>query len=153
MGQTRRVQSAALGTGALGVVTHFVKWTVGGTGAVTAGTVKAGGDMLVTSVAKPGVGRYTVTLNPQHILGVAKISASVTTPAQTDTVQLLRVKSQGTDGILTTSGVQSFEVFATAVSATGAAGAGVATELLSGSQVFIEITEYTTDAAKKYYVG
>lgn len=158
MTRTRVVMNGALGTDARGASTHFIKFAIGAAGAVTAGTVKCGGDMLVESVVLAGVGRYTVTLNPQHVLGVAEITPTLMTPTQTDYFVVPRIKAQGTDGILNTSGVQSFEIMCsapvtTAGGTTVATGGAVAANPLTGSIMFVKLTEFTTEASNEYTVG
>lgn len=158
MTRTRVIQNGALGTSARGAATHFIKFTIGATGAVVAGTVKCGGEMTVESVVRAAEGRYTVTLNPQHVLGVAEIVPSLMTPTQTDYFVVPRVKAQGTDGILNTSGVQSFEIMCSSVvtaagGTTVEAGAAGAADPVEDSIMFVRLTEFTTEASTEYTVG
>jgi hypothetical protein len=158
MGRTRVINNGVITTSARGAATHYLKFNIGATGAVTAGTVKCGGGMLVQSVVRAAEGRYTVTLNPQHILGVAKIVPNLFTPAQTDYFVTPRIKAQGTDGIALASGVQSFEIMCSAVvtasgGTTVAASAADPADPVTGSTMFVEITEYTSEAANEYTVA
>jgi hypothetical protein len=147
MAKTRTTGSACVKTDALGVAKHFIKWQVGAAGVVVAGSVKCGGGILVASVVRAAAGRYTITFNPQHIIGVAHLSACISTAAQTDAVLAIRPKVQGTDCILNTGGVQSMELMVNTITTAAAA------DVPNGASVYLEITEYTTDASNKLSVA
>lgn len=121
------------GTGALR--THWFKFGVGATGAVTAATLKQGGDGLVRSVTRAAAGRYTITLNPPNVQDVINCRVTVAKAAQTDAVVLGSYKvaslTAGSPGV-----PQTFEIFFCNTSAAAA-------DVPSGAEVHVQFVEPT----------
>lgn len=122
---------AKCGTGA--VSTHWFRFGVGATGAVTAGTLKQAGDGVIKSVSRPGLGRYTITVNAPGIIDILDCRVTYAKAAQTDALRIGHFKV----GSLTTGSLgtpQTFEIFFTDTSA-------AAQDVPSGAQVMVEFVE------------
>lgn len=132
MATTVRTQVGMVKAGAT-VIQHDFKFGVGAVGAVTAATLKQGGDGLVKSVARPGVGRYTITVTPPNVIEILTCLVTYNKAAQTDAEVFGHYKvgslTAGSPGV-----PQTFEIFF-------ATSAGAAAEVPSGGEVVVRVIE------------
>lgn len=133
MATTIRTPATASKAGTGSVSTHWFKFKVGATGAVTAASLKQGGDGAVASIARAGLGRYTITLTSPNIIEILNCRVSVAKAAQTDAVIIGNYKVDSlTAGAVGTP--QTFEVFFTNTSAAAA-------DVVTGGEVHVEFVE------------
>lgn len=133
MSTTTRIPATAAKCGTGATSDHKFKFGVGAAGAVTASTLKQAGDGAVRSVSRPGVGRYTITLNSPAVVDIINCKVTYAKAAQTDAEVFGHYKV----GSLTTGSLgtpQTFEIFF-------ATSAAAAAEAPSGCEVMVEFTE------------
>ncbi len=133
MATTTRIPATAAKCGTGATSDHKFKFGVGAVGAVTAATLKQAGDGVVRSIARAGVGRYTITLNSPAVVDIINCKVTYAKAAQTDAEVFGHYKvSSLTTGSLGTP--QTFEIFF-------ATSAAAAAEVPSGGEVMVEFTE------------
>ena len=134
MATTVRIPATGAKYGTGSISTHFFKFGVGASGAVTAATLKQAGDGVVRSVARPGAGRYTITLNAPAVIDIVNCRVTYAKAAQTD----VTVSGHYKVASLTTGSVgvpQTFEIFFADPAS------DAAQDVPSGAEVMVEFTE------------